>query len=68
MSGPRKGSLSWKLLNDDWSDLTTDQIAEVLGVKPDAVKNAMMGIRRKYGFRVRHKRTRTRTPSNKRKE
>ena len=32
-----KGSICWALTNDDWSDLTVSEIAEVLGVAEDSV-------------------------------
>lgn len=45
-------SVAYKLLNDDWSDLTAKQIAEVLGVRVDAVYKALRKIQSTTGLYV----------------
>ena len=41
-----KGSVAWSLIHDDWSDLTVDQIAEVLCVKSSTVHYAIVSLRK----------------------
>lgn len=49
-----KGSLSWNLMEGDWSDLTVRQIAEVLDVTPGGVYSALKRIRYRTGYAVPH--------------
>lgn len=41
----KKGTVAWSLMNDDWSDLTVKQIAEVLGVAYDTVWGAIYRLK-----------------------
>lgn len=50
-----KGTLSWNLMEDDWSDLTVRQIAEVLDVMPGSVYGALKRIQQRTGYAVPHK-------------
>lgn len=50
-----QGTISYSLCADDWSDLTARQIAEVLGVKPRSINNAIYRILMKTGYRVPYK-------------
>ena len=50
-----KGSLSWNLMEGDWSDLTVRQIAEVLDVQPSSIYGALKRIQRRTGYVVPHK-------------
>ena len=49
-----KGTLSWSLMEDDWSDLTVRQIAEVLDVMPGSIYCALKRIQRRTGYAVPH--------------
>ena len=49
-----KGTLSWNLMEDDWSDLTVRQIAEVLDVQPSSIYCALKRIQRRTGYAVPH--------------
>lgn len=51
----KPSTVAWKLLEDDWSDLTVRQIAEVLDVQPDTVHRAIRAIRKETGYEVPHK-------------
>ena len=51
----KPNTVAWKLLEDNWSDLTARQIAEVLDVQPDTVYKAIRTIRKKTGYEVPHK-------------
>lgn len=42
----RIGSVPWSLIHDDWSDLTVDQIAEILCVQPSTVHYAIVSLRK----------------------
>lgn len=50
----RKGSLAYNLMVDDWSDLTTVQIAEVLGSTRQSITSTIQNIYRKTGYRIPH--------------
>ena len=54
----RKGSMCWALMEEDWSDLTVKQVAEVFGVGTGTVEAALTRIRRKTGYEVPLVRTR----------
>lgn len=41
----KKGTLAWSLMNDDWSDLTISQIAEVLGVSRTTIDTVLYRLR-----------------------
>lgn len=49
-----KGSLSWSLMEGDWSDLTVRQIADVLDVMPGSVYSALKRIQRRTGYEIPH--------------
>lgn len=51
MTKLRKGSIGWALTHDDWSDLTVDQIAEVLDAAPASIHKAIAHLR-KEGIHV----------------
>lgn len=48
----RKGTVIWAVLEGDWEDLTTQQIAEVLGAKRHTVQVSMARIKRELGYKV----------------
>lgn len=50
----REGTLCWKLLSDDYSDLTLMEIAEVLYYPYSSIRKAITDIRRKTGWTVPH--------------
>ena len=50
----KPNTVAWKLLEDDWSDLTARQIAEVLDVQPLAVYRALQAVRKETGYEVPH--------------
>ena len=50
-----KGTLSWNLMEDDWSDLTVRQIAEVLDIQPSSIYCALKRIQKRTGYAVPHK-------------
>lgn len=50
----KKGSLAWSLMNDDWSDLTISQIAEVLGASRSTIDTTLSRLR-KEGIYIRCK-------------
>ncbi len=47
-------SIPWALMEEDWSDLTVSQIAEVFGeeVEPSSIRRYMASIRRRTGYVV----------------
>lgn len=47
-------SMRWALIEEDWSDLTVRQIAEVFGTKEPVIYAAMRVIHRKTGYWVPH--------------
>ena len=47
MTDYSKVTITWALQNDDWSDLTVDQIAEVLGVTSNAIHCSLSGLRKR---------------------
>lgn len=61
----RKNTLLWSLMECDWSDLTMDQIAEVLYTTPHQVSSYCARIKKKTGYIVlyRKKRLKTEDPS-----
>ena len=61
----RKHTLLWSLMECDWSDLTMDQIAEVLYTTPHQVSSYCARIKKKTGYIVpyRKKRLKTEAPS-----
>lgn len=54
-----KGSICWALTNDDWSDLTVSEIAEVLGVAEDSVYGKIAYLR-KRGIEIQYKKQKPR--------
>lgn len=56
----KKGSLAYNLMVDDWSDLTTVQIAEVLDCTDSSIRYAIQRIRERTGYCVPHKKGRLR--------
>lgn len=51
----QRGSLSWNLMEGDWSDLTVREIAEVLDLIPNSVYSAITRIKNRTGYEVPHK-------------
>lgn len=53
-------SIPWALMDEDWSDLTVSQIAEVFGeeVEPRDIRRYMASIQRRTGYVVPFKRGR----------
>ena len=51
----KPNTVAWNLLEDDWSDLTAHQIAEVLDVQPDTVNKALRTIKKEIGYEVPHR-------------
>ena len=45
--GMQRNSVPWALTHDDWSDLTIEQIAEVLSVSERTVANAIANLKKK---------------------
>lgn len=52
----RKGTIRYALYSSDWSDLTIDQIAEVLGYSKIQVRKAIVDIKRRTGYQVEYTR------------
>lgn len=50
----RKRSMLWALCNEDFSDLTKAQIAEVFNTSPTTVQHCMSKIKRETGFVVKY--------------
>lgn len=50
----KKGSIIWSVMAGDWEDLTTHQIAEVLGSTYYTIRDCFETIRIKTGYRVPH--------------
>ena len=50
----RPRTMVWALYEEDWSDLTVHQIAEVFGTKEVVVYAAMRVIHKKTGYWVPH--------------
>lgn len=48
----RKGSIKWALCNEDFSDLTVPQIAEVFDVPEATIYHSIGTIKKETGFRV----------------
>lgn len=48
----RKGSIIWALYEEDWSDLTINQIAEVLGASYGVIASQLRKIRQDTGYMV----------------
>lgn len=48
----RPRSAIWALANEDFSDLTISQIAEVLGIEPTTVNNYIHKLKKEYGITV----------------
>lgn len=57
----RKGTQIWNVFEGDWEDLSTIQIAEVLGMKPKTVRAAIRQIAQDTGYAVPHIKLRTMT-------
>lgn len=55
MAKYKKGTVAWALMNDDWSDLTPNQIAEVLDVRPDSIHSTLCRLR-KEGIEIQYTR------------
>lgn len=52
--GFKKGSMRWALCNEDYSDLTVNQIAELFDCTRNSVTKAMQDIFRLTGKRIRY--------------
>lgn len=50
----RPRTMVWALYEEDWSDLTVHQIAEVFASSDESVYAAMYLIKRKTGYMVPH--------------
>lgn len=50
----RKGTMIWALYEEDWSDLTIEQIAEVFSSTEKTVSFTMRKITKQTGYRVPH--------------
>lgn len=50
----RKGTMIWALYEEDWSDLTIEQIAEVFSTSEQSVIMSMRQIIKQTGYRVPH--------------
>ena len=50
----RPRTMVWALYEEDWSDLTVHQIAEVFASSDSTIYAAMRLIKRKTGYRVPH--------------
>lgn len=48
----RKKTIRYALYSSDWSDLTVDQIADVLGYSKIQVRKAIVDIKRKTGYQI----------------
>lgn len=53
----RPRSMRWALMEEDWSDLTIAQIAEVFNSTPVSVYASIREIKRITGYRVPHRRS-----------
>lgn len=51
----RPRTLIWALYNEDFSDLTVAQIAEVFDTTPAYIRNAIIRIKRETGYIVPYK-------------
>ena len=53
-------SIQWALMEEDWSDLTVSQIAEVFGeeVEPRDIRRYIAAIKKRTGYAVSWKRSR----------
>lgn len=52
--GFRYRSAIWALANEDFSDLTIPQIAEVLNIEETTVSNYIHKLKKEYGITVAH--------------
>lgn len=50
----KEGTIPWALMSDDFSDLTVNQIAEVLGTYPGYIRMSMRRIYDKTGIRIKY--------------
>lgn len=50
----RPRTMVWALYEEDWSDLTVHQIAEVFASSDESIYAAMLLIKRKTGYMVPH--------------
>lgn len=50
----KKGTIAWALVNEDFSDLTLAQIAEVFGTNEKYIAAVMKGVYQKTGIRVKY--------------
>lgn len=54
------GSVKWALVEEDWSDLTVGEIAEVFDMDARYIRRCISGIRQKTGYVVPHAAARAR--------
>ena len=45
-------SIRWALMEEDWSDLTYKEIAEVFDTTPQSIQYAIAAIKKKTGYTV----------------
>ena len=50
----RPRTMVWALYEEDWSDLTVHQIAEVFSTSPETVYAAIRKVKQVTGYRVPH--------------
>lgn len=50
----KKGTTIWSVMEGDWEDLTSNQIAEVLGVGPMTVRSCIQRIKKETGYDVQY--------------
>ena len=48
----KKMSLIWSLMEGDWEDLTTDQMAEVLDADINSIRSLLRKIEQDTGYKV----------------
>lgn len=48
----QKGTLAWSVMEGDWEDLTTEQIAEVLCTTPKNINSYISKILKETKYRV----------------
>lgn len=54
----RPRSMMWALCEEDWSDLTVSEIAEVFSTTPVTVYSSILKIKKATGYNVPYKRIR----------
>lgn len=53
MNNPyRPKSMIWALMEEDWSDLTAEQIAEVFGTRKENIRRTIYLIKKQTGYEV----------------